>query len=53
MPDIGFSLGTARSSSARKLTAALPDTIALTLSLILGYVGAVPGLTVASRQRPR
>ena len=53
MPYIGFSLGTARSSSARKLTAALPDTIALTLSLIPGYVGAVPGLTVASRQRPR
>ena len=34
-----------------KLTTALPGTIATALSLIPGYVGAVPGLTVASRQR--
>ena len=47
----GFSHGTARSSGALKLTTALPGTIATTLSLIPGYVGTVPGLTVASSQR--
>ena len=51
MPYVGFSHGTAQSSGALKLTTALPGTIATTLSLIPGYVGAVPGLTVASIQR--
>ena len=51
MPYVGFSHGTAQSSGALKLTTALPGTIATTLSLIPGYGGAVPGLTVASSQR--
>ena len=38
----------ARSSGARKLTAALPGAIASMLSLIPGYAGAIPSLTVAS-----
>ena len=51
MPYVGFSHGTAQSSGALKLTTALPGTIATTLSLIPGYAGVIPGLTVASRQR--
>ena len=35
----------------RKLTTALPDAAAPTFSLTPGYVSAVPGLTVASRER--